>query len=73
MGYLGTQELLIIGAIVLLLFGGARIPTFAKGLGEALREFKKSLNGEEEEAKATPQAAQAAQPATKETGKQEKV
>lgn len=45
---LGTQEIWIIAIIVLVLFGGSRIPMFAKGFGEAIREFKKSLSGEEE-------------------------
>jgi sec-independent protein translocase protein TatA len=43
----GTQELLIIGGLVILLFGGAKLPQLAKGLGEGIREFKKSVNGEE--------------------------
>lgn len=42
---------LIVGAFVLLLFGGTKIPQFAKGLGEGIREFKKSINGEEDEVK----------------------
>jgi sec-independent protein translocase protein TatA len=43
--YFGTNptEWLIIGAIVLVLFGGAKIPQLAKGLGEGIREFKKSV------------------------------
>ncbi len=39
----GTYDWLIIGALVLLLFGGAKLPQFAKGLGEGIREFKKSV------------------------------
>jgi sec-independent protein translocase protein TatA len=39
---IGTNELLIIAAIVLLLFGGKKIPEFIKGLGEAVKEFKKA-------------------------------
>jgi len=39
----GSQELLIIGGIVLVLFGGAKLPQLAKGLGEGIREFKKSV------------------------------
>ncbi len=44
----GSQELLIIGAIVLVLFGGAKLPQLAKGLGEGIREFKKSVTPEDE-------------------------
>jgi sec-independent protein translocase protein TatA len=37
---------LIVGAIVLVLFGGSKIPQLARGLGEGIREFKNSINGE---------------------------
>ncbi|HJY98806.1 MAG TPA: twin-arginine translocase TatA/TatE family subunit [Patescibacteria group bacterium] len=39
---IGTTEWIVIAVIVLLLFGGKKIPEFFKGLGEAVREFKKS-------------------------------
>lgn len=45
--YMGPQEWIIIGIIVIVLFGGAKIPQLAKGLGEGIREFKKSVSGEE--------------------------
>ena len=37
---IGTTELLIIGAIVFVLFGGKKLPELARGIGDALREFK---------------------------------
>jgi len=37
---IGTQEIIIILAIALLLFGGKKLPDIGKGLGKALREFK---------------------------------
>ncbi len=37
---LGTTELLIIGVIVLVLFGAKKLPDIGKGLGEAIREFR---------------------------------
>lgn len=40
MGHVGTTELLVIAAIVLLLFGGKRIPELMRGLGEGIRSFK---------------------------------
>lgn len=43
--YIGTQEILIIAGIVVLMFGGAKLPQLAKGLGEGIREFKKSVDG----------------------------
>jgi sec-independent protein translocase protein TatA len=39
MGGLGFQELLVIGLVVLVLFGGRKIPEFMKGLGKGIREF----------------------------------
>lgn len=41
---LGPTELIIILVIVLLLFGGAKLPKLAKSLGEAKREFEKGSN-----------------------------
>jgi sec-independent protein translocase protein TatA len=41
---LGFQELLIILAIVLLLFGGKKLPEIASGLGKAVREFKRATS-----------------------------
>jgi len=42
---LGMPELAVIFLVVLLLFGGNRLADVAKGLGAAIREFKKSLTG----------------------------
>ncbi len=42
MGNIGTQELLIILVIVLLLFGAKRIPEIARSMGHGIREFKKA-------------------------------
>jgi sec-independent protein translocase protein TatA len=39
MGGLGFQELLVIGLVVLVLFGGRKIPEFMKGFGKGIREF----------------------------------
>jgi sec-independent protein translocase protein TatA len=39
---IGYQELIIIFLIVLLLFGGSKIPDLARGLGKGIREFKKA-------------------------------
>ncbi len=39
---LGGGELMVIGAIVLLLFGGSKLPSLAKGLGQSVKEFKKA-------------------------------
>ncbi len=39
-GRLGTTELIVIALIVLLLFGGRKIPELMRGLGKGVREFK---------------------------------
>jgi len=44
----GGFELILILAVVLLLFGGKKIPQLAKGLGEGIRNFKKSVKDEDE-------------------------
>jgi len=44
----GGMELVIIAGIVLLLFGGAKVPQLMKGLGEGMREFKKATRDDEE-------------------------
>lgn len=47
--FIGTQELLIIGLIVLLLFGGTQIPKLMRGLGKGVKSFKDGMNGKDEE------------------------
>lgn len=39
---IGTTEWIIIAVVVLLLFGGKKIPEFFRGLGESVKEFKKA-------------------------------
>lgn len=48
---IGGPELMMIMFVVLLLFGGQKLPELAKGLGKSLREFKKAASGVEEEFK----------------------
>ena len=45
---LGAPELLIVLAVVLLLFGSTRLPKLAKSLGQASKEFKKGVDGEDD-------------------------
>lgn len=47
---LGTTELVVILVILLLLFGSTRLPGLAKGFGESIRNFKKAVNDDKEEA-----------------------
>lgn len=44
---LGAPELVIILVIVLLLFGGAKLPSLARGLGQSIKEFKKAQKDDE--------------------------
>ena len=51
---LGFPEILVIGAAALILFGPKRLPELAKNLGKGIRDFKKALEGDnEEEGKST--------------------
>jgi sec-independent protein translocase protein TatA len=48
-GSFGMQEILVIALIVLLLFGGRKIPELMKGIGKGVRSFKSGINGIEDE------------------------
>ena len=50
---LGTQEILIIALIVLLLFGGKKIPELMKGLGKGVKSFKDGMKEIEDTADPT--------------------
>jgi len=45
---IGPTELIIVAVVVVLLFGGKKIPEFFKGLGDAIKEFKKSSKDTDE-------------------------
>jgi sec-independent protein translocase protein TatA len=47
---LGPQELLIVLIIVLVLFGGAKLPKLARSLGQAQREFREGVSDEDKAA-----------------------
>ena len=46
---IGTQEIIFIILIVLLFFGGKKIPELMKGIGKGVRSFKEGMNGIEKE------------------------
>lgn len=43
-GTVGTTEVIIIAIVILLLFGGKKIPELMKGLGKGIRSFKQGMN-----------------------------
>ena len=49
LGMPGTWQIILIVLVVLLLFGGKKIPELMKGIGRGTREFKKGLNTDEED------------------------
>ena len=60
LGNLGAGEIFVIALVVLLLFGGKKIPELMKGLGKGIRSFKEGMNNIEKE---TVPAAGAEEPA----------
>jgi sec-independent protein translocase protein TatA len=48
---LGGQEILIIALVVLLFFGGRKIPEMMRGLGKGVKSFKEGMNGTEDDVK----------------------
>ena len=52
-GSLGAPEIIIIAFLVLLLFGGKKIPDLMKGIGKGVKSFKDGMKGIEEDAKET--------------------
>jgi sec-independent protein translocase protein TatA len=44
MGRLGATEIILIVLVVVLLFGGRKIPELMKGIGQGMKEFKKASN-----------------------------
>lgn len=43
---MGGWEIILILAVILLFFGGSKLPGLAKGLGQSIKEFKKGVGGE---------------------------
>lgn len=49
LGIIGGPEIIVILLIVLVLFGGKKIPELMKGLGKGVKEYKKAMNSVDEE------------------------
>ncbi len=54
-GGLGMQEVLLIALVVLLFFGGKKIPELMKGLGKGVRSFKEGMSNMEKEIEEEPE------------------
>ncbi len=52
---IGTPEIIFIVAVVLLFFGGKKIPELMKGLGKGVKSFKDGMNGIEDDLKDKPE------------------
>ncbi len=48
-GNIGAPEIILIALVVLLIFGGKKIPELMKGLGKGMRSFKEGLNEKDED------------------------
>lgn len=55
LGNLGSTEIIIIALVVLLLFGGKKIPELMRGLGKGVSQFKKGMKDIEDEINAEPE------------------
>ncbi len=51
---LGGMEIVLILAVVLLFFGGSKLPGLAKGLGQSIKEFKKASRGDDDKSNNQP-------------------
>ena len=47
--FIGTTEILLIALVILLLFGGRKIPELMRGMGKGVKSFKDGMNGKDEE------------------------
>jgi sec-independent protein translocase protein TatA len=54
-GFIGFPELLLLGLVVLLVFGPKRLPEMGRSLGRGMREFKSSVTGDHEDRFTVPQ------------------
>lgn len=51
LGMIGIWEIVLIALVVLLIFGGKKIPELMRGLGKGVKSFKEGLNEKDEEVK----------------------
>ena len=65
-GPVGPTELILILLIVVIIFGARRLPELGKGIGEGIRNFKKSMSGKEKEPEEKKTESEKTQPPAKE-------
>lgn len=61
LGHLGATEIILIALVVLLFFGGKKIPELMKGLGKGVKSFKEGVNGIEKDLNAEPEKKETAE------------
>lgn len=61
LGNFGATEIILIALVVLLFFGGKKIPELMKGLGKGVKSFKEGVNGIEKDLKAEPEKKETAE------------
>lgn len=61
LGNIGTGEIIIIALVVLLLFGGKKIPELMRGIGKGVKSFKDGMNDIEKQINAEPEETPAKQ------------
>ncbi|MEO5804256.1 MAG: twin-arginine translocase TatA/TatE family subunit [Verrucomicrobiota bacterium] len=54
----GGTQILVIALLILLLFGGSKLPALARGLGQSIKEFKKGAREDDEQAPKKPEISQ---------------
>lgn len=64
MNALQPMHLVVLGVIALLVFGPKKLPELARGIGEAMKEFKKTMHSVDEPEPVAPVVANASAPAT---------
>ena len=66
------MQLFVVAVVILVLFGGRKIPELMRGLGEGVRGFKEGMSGNHQQSQSTPPPAAPAQAATTEKPSEEK-
>ncbi|NEW81630.1 MAG: twin-arginine translocase TatA/TatE family subunit [Mariniphaga sp.] len=55
LGFIGVWQIVLIVALILLMFGGKKIPELMSGIGKGMKDFKKSIKDDDENPKENPE------------------